>query len=398
MENKILRDPNYSRDSISLSFRQLFSKDGLGKSDASNDHETYGPILGLATDDHVIGSIITKEVQDDILGFVHNRMELQENYDDLKTEYFDLLEEIDNLMRNNNLGSLKEEIESNNNIPKSQALRQYFSSVGDRLLKYSSGDYDILKKESEELESMVGKLRKEQGDLNYNIEQKCQHIEQLSTDVSQGLQHIHNLEKNIKTLNEELDIKKTENLKLDMRVLTLEAQVNQCNLQAQKDIRAIQKKSICMTSELKTKTKDQTENLAALERSNTTLTAQLEDEKADNYSKEKKINLQNLEIQKKQLEIIKYQTRISLSAEQLETTIKNFEAEKLSLQKRIDELNSKMIIIDPKSPDRINVLLLKIQFFRCCMSYLIEMITSLFRHTRKAITKTFLECVNLHYT
>ena len=66
--------------------------------------EIYQRMLEYATDENLLGMVLTENFQSEIFTFVQNRMEFQELYDEMRSDYDTIVDEVDNFFVKNNLG------------------------------------------------------------------------------------------------------------------------------------------------------------------------------------------------------------------------------------------------------------------------------------------------------
>ena len=67
--------------------------------------EIYQRMLEYATDESMLGMVINENIQSEMFNFVQNRMEFQEIYDEMRSDYDTIVEEADQLLKKNNLGN-----------------------------------------------------------------------------------------------------------------------------------------------------------------------------------------------------------------------------------------------------------------------------------------------------
>jgi hypothetical protein len=215
------------------------------------DNEIYESMLKLATEEDLIDTPFTKSIQGEILSFVQNRMELQEAYDDQRSEHSELLDECDYLLKKNNLGSLKDDFDQYQNLPKPQIIRTVFQNAGLKLAKFSTGEYDMLKKECESMEQLLEECRDIEKGLTSQVESSTEKIEELLKEIHSKNDYIRQMEDTNKEISMELDGKKSQFITVEMKTLELETKLYESNLRNKKEVSNMRQKNTKTVSELK---------------------------------------------------------------------------------------------------------------------------------------------------
>lgn len=306
-------------------------------------------MLKLATEEDLIDTPFTKSIQGEILSFVQNRMELQEAYDDQRSEHSELLDECDYLLKKNNLGSLKDDFDQYQNLPKPQIIRNVFQNAGLKLQKFSTGEYDMLKKECESMEQLLEECRDIEKGLIRQVETSTEKIEELLREIHSKNDYIRRMEDSNKEISSELDGKKSMFITVEMKTLELETKLYESNLRNKKEVSGMRQKNSKIVSELKASEVESTSRLEQLEMANKTLGLRVADMESELELAEKNSKFVDLEMKKKDMEINKLDARVNLLKQEIENGLVSAQSEKSDLNKMIEDLNKKLMTKSPAS-------------------------------------------------
>lgn len=316
--------------------------------------EIYQRMLEYATDENLLGMVLTENFQSEIFTFVQNRMEFQELYDEMRSDYDTIVDEVDNFFVKNNLGLQKEEFEKKKSLPKSQIIRMVFNTAGKKITGINTDELQLYKGENEELERLLEQIKNNERYLKDENENLTIRLNQSLKDADTKNTYFQKLEENNKNLVNDLNIKKQELIKLECKSQELEKRLNENSLKNQKDIRTIRNQNQKVTSELKSVGKDTHIQIQALETTNKQLETKVEELKkdVDIYDRNSQLALQ--EIEKRDFEIANKDSEINLLKNDIEGIKAIHTEEKSNLEKKIESLNSKIMAKTPCSPTKLN--------------------------------------------